>query len=160
MARWNIVRAQAFLRQCSTRSFYCENSKALFYNCAAVAEYTGASTYCLHALMSHINWTEGLWGTSDTCCMLLSSFLRFVNGGADSGALSTLAYIVDVSGISKMYMTNAWQGTAAPAGQDIYWSDQAVPTSIAFPPANTIETDSTVINGGVVLASQNVVMRV
>jgi hypothetical protein len=159
MGRWEVLKANVELRQCSARSFLCQNTTAWFYNCAAIAEITGVASYCLYANLSRVNWIEGLWGTSDTCGLLQSGFLRFINSGADSGALSTLSYGVDLSGISKMYMTNAWQGTAPPAGQDIYWSDQAVPSSVAFPPADTIETDSTVINGGAVLAAQNVVMR-
>jgi hypothetical protein len=160
MGRWDILKSNVELRQCSARSFLCQNSTAWFYNCAAIAEITGVSAYCLYANLSRVNWIEGLWGTSDTCGVLQSAFLRFINSGADSGALSTMTYGVDLSGISKMYMTNAWQGTALPVGQDIYWSDQAVPASVAFPPVNKIETDTTVINGGAVLASQNVVMRV
>jgi hypothetical protein len=159
MGRWSLLKCNVELRQCSARSFLCQNATAWFYNCAAIAEITGVASYCLYANLSRVNWIEGLWGTSDTCGILQTGFLRYINSGADSGALATLSYGVDLSGISTMYMTNAWQGTAPPAGQDIYWSDQAVPSSVAFPPADTIETDSTVINGGAVLAAQNVVMR-
>ena len=141
MARWNVMRANVELRQISARSINAIDSMIWANNIAAVPQFTGAAAFCLKGNLSQFNWVENLFGLSDTAIVLQSTFMRLINSGGDaSGSISGYDYCVDLTGISKVYMTTAWQGTV-PTIADIIFSDPAATPSAAFPAADAIQTD-------------------
>lgn len=146
MSRWEINNANVRLEQCSARQFLILNSTFWSNYCAAVAEYTDTNIPDLYAELSRVSFNTGLFGISDIAITLVSSFLKFLNSGGDTaGAISAYDYCVDLSGISNMFMHNAWLGTA-PTINDIIFSDPAAPIAAAFPGIDAVATDAILNN--------------
>lgn len=142
MSRWEILRSNIELRQISARTLQCINSTIWANNCAVVPEFTGAAVAGLYAQLCHIVWLENLHGTCDVAMNLLSTFLRFINSGGDTaGSISAYDYCLEATGLSKMYMTTAWAGTA-PTLNDINFTDNAAPVVLAFPGVDAVATDA------------------
>lgn len=142
MARWEIIRANVELRSCSARSIYTQNGFAYFNNVGAVAEFTGAATFCFSLQNARATFFENLVGLSDNAIVLQSGFIRLVQTGGDTaGSISGYDYCVDLTGISKVYMATAWAGTL-PTLNDIIFNDPAAPVAAAFPGIDAVVTDA------------------
>jgi hypothetical protein len=142
MARWEIIRANVELRSCSARSILVQNGFAYFNNVGAVAQFTGAATYDVYLQNARATFFENLLGGSDTAIVLQSAFIRLVQTGGDgSGTISFYDYCVDLTGISKVFLGTAWQGTV-PTINDIIFNDPAAPVAAAFPAIDAVVTDA------------------
>lgn len=142
MARWEIIRANVELRSCSARSILTQNGFAYFNNVGACAEHTGAGSYDFFLQNARATFFENLVGIADSAIVLQSGFIRLVQTGGDTaGAISWYDYCVDLTGISKVYMGTAWQGTL-PALNDIIFNDPAAPVAAAFPAVDAVVTDA------------------
>lgn len=145
MARWEIKHSNVELRQCSAASWWMLNATIYMTNCAANPAADGSSFWGIYAELCRLSFNIGLFMQMDTAIVLASSFLRFQTSGGDSLGNSAYDYCVDLTGISNMFMLDAWQGTA-PTINDIIFNDPAAPIPAAFPAADAVVTDAILNN--------------